>query len=90
MIDREDRIEARLRETLHPSQMQLINESHLHVGHAGAATGLGHFRLIIESERFANRSMLECHRIVYDALGELMQTDIHALTLQTRAPRPSP
>jgi len=83
--DREERIEARLRERLKPSFMQLLNESHLHVGHAGAATGLGHFSLLIESQQFANLSMLERHRLVYDALGDLMLTDIHALKIQARS-----
>jgi len=84
--ERESKITARLRECLQPTELELINESHLHVGHVGAQTGLGHFRLIIASKHFENRSMLERHRLIYDALGDLMQTDIHALTVIARTP----
>jgi BolA family transcriptional regulator, general stress-responsive regulator len=84
---RRERIEARLREAFAPTLIRLIDESHKHVGHVGAATGLGHFALEIESHAFAQRSLLERHRLIYDALGELMRTDIHALNIVARPPR---
>lgn len=67
----------------------LKDESHLHVGHAGAATGRGHFRLHIWSEKFRGLTPVARHRAVYAALGELMQTDIHALAIEARVPAPS-
>jgi BolA protein len=57
----------------------------LHVGHAGAKSG-GHFKLIIISEHFKNKSLIERHRIIYDALGALMKTEIHALSIKAYSP----
>ena len=67
-------------------ELEIIDESHHHVGHAGARDGRGHFRLHIVSQEFAGLTPLQCHRLVYAALGELMQTDIHALAIEARAP----
>ena len=68
-----------LNEALTPSELELIDESHLHVGHAGAKSGLGHFAVSISSPAFAGKNPLQRHRLIYDALGSMMQTDIHAL-----------
>ena len=75
-------MENRLTEALSPSHIEIHNESHKHVGHAGAKTGRGHFKLIIASPMFDGKSRIQCHRMVYDALGEMMETDIHALTIE--------
>lgn len=66
------------------AQIALEDESHLHAGHAGARSGRGHFRLRIVCAAFAGLSSIARHRAVYAALGELMQTDIHALSIDAR------
>lgn len=66
---------------LAPAELEVTDESHLHAGHAGARDGRGHFRVRIVSERFAGLPRLARHRLVYDAVGDLMQTDIHALAV---------
>ena len=65
-------IEQALRDALAPESLQVIDESHLHAGHAGAASG-GHYRVLIRSARFAGSSRIARHRLVYDALADLMQ-----------------
>lgn len=82
-------LEATIRErlaALAPSAFELIDESHLHAGHAGARSGGRHYRLSIVSEQFDGRRTMERHRIIYAALGDLMQRDIHALSIVARAP----
>lgn len=85
-MTRIEKIEAALRTALAPDALSVEDESHLHAGHAGAKTGLGHFAVTIVSARFRNANPLQRHRLVYDALGELMRTDIHALTLRAYTP----
>jgi BolA protein len=84
-MNRVDRIRAAL-QALQPEHLAIEDQSHEHAGHAGAATGRGHFRVEIVSAAFAGESAVARHRRVYAALGELMQTDIHALSLQAKAP----
>ena len=82
-------IETQMRErlaTLEPSSVEIGDDSALHAGHAGAAGGGGHFRLRIVSAKFARQGRVARHRLVYDALGTLMQHDIHALALTALAP----
>ena len=69
-----------------PADLELVDESHRHVGHAGVADGRGHFRVKIVSPRFDGLTLVARHRAVYEALGELMRTDIHALSIDARAP----
>ena len=69
-----------------PQALEVIDESHLHAGHAGAATGRGHFRVRLVAEAFKGMLLIHRHRAVYDALGGLMQTDIHALSIDAKAP----
>lgn len=85
-MNRIERICATLQAALQPSALDIEDESHLHAGHAGAATGRGHFRLRIVSTIFAGLSPVQRHRRVYEALGELMQTDIHALSITAKTP----
>jgi BolA protein len=80
------RIEARLREALRPVSLSLRDDSHLHAGHAGARSGRGHFHVEICSEAFRGLTPLARHRAVYAALGDMMETDIHALSMQLRTP----
>jgi BolA protein len=82
-------LSARIREhlsTLDPQSVELLDESGRHVGHAGAAAGGSHFRLVIVSPRFAGCDKLSRHRMVYAALGPLMHREIHALAIQALAP----
>ncbi|HUL92260.1 MAG TPA: BolA family protein [Burkholderiales bacterium] len=82
-------LSARIRErlsALDPQSVELLDESGRHVGHAGAAAGGSHFRLVIVSPRFAGLDQLERHRMVYTALGPLMHREIHALAIQAMAP----
>ncbi len=72
--------------TLAPIEIEIIDESHLHAGHAGARSGRGHYALRIRSAMFAGKNPIQRHRIVYEALGEMMQTDIHALSIKALAP----
>lgn len=81
-------MERRLNEALAPSRLSITDDSHEHVGHPGARDGRGHFTVEIESEAFRGRTPVARHRLVYDALGDLMQTDIHALAIRASTPGP--
>jgi BolA family transcriptional regulator, general stress-responsive regulator len=86
MNNRSERIRARLEETLAPEELSVEDESHLHAGHAGARSGRGHFRVRIVSQSFAGLNPLQRHRLVYEALGEIMHEEIHALGIEAYAP----
>ena len=77
-------IEAALRAQLNPSRLEVIDESHLHEGHAGAnGTGYGtHFRVRIAAPVFAGKSRVAQHRLVYDALQEFIDRGLHALAIE--------
>ena len=80
--------EALLRErlaTLNPQTIEIIDDSAEHAGHAGAKHG-GHYRLLIISAAFSGKATLARHRIVFDALGDLMHSKIHALSIQALSP----
>lgn len=81
-----DKIRAALEAAFAPAQISIRDDSHKHAGHPGARDGRGHFDVTIVSEAFAGMSPLQRHRAVYQALGDLMLTDIHALSLQARTP----
>jgi BolA protein len=83
---RAERIRSRLQEALHVAQIELTDDSHLHAGHAGARDGRGHFRVRVVSDDFAGLTTLQRHQLVYRALGDLMQTDIHALGITALTP----
>ena len=80
------RIRQRLTDELAPLELEVEDQSHLHVGHAGARDGRGHFRVEIRSAAFAGLSRVARHRRVYVALGDMMQTDIHALSIRALTP----
>lgn len=84
-MTRLEKIQAALA-ALNPSQLEIEDESHLHAGHAGASTGLGHFRVRIVSAAFTGQPLIARHRMVYAAMGALMQTDVHALSIQAQVP----
>lgn len=79
------RIEAAL-QALAPVSVQVVDDSHRHAGHAGARDGRGHFSVDIVSAAFTGLAPLARHRRVYAALGDMMQTDIHALAIRARTP----
>ena len=74
-------IEALLRAALAPTHLNVHDDSAAHAGHAGAASGGGHYNVLIVSERFAGHSRVTRHRMVYDALRELFPSQIHALAV---------
>ena len=77
---------ARLRTALAPTHIELEDDSHKHAGHPGARAGGGHFTVRVVSERFSGLDRLARHRAVYDALGDLMGREIHALSAETFTP----
>jgi BolA protein len=82
-----DAIRARLAAALAPSRLDLTDESAHHAGHAGARPeGESHFRLLIVTAAFVGKSRLERQRMVFAALGDLMQTDVHALSITALTP----
>lgn len=83
---RPERIRAMLTEALAPSVLELADESALHAGHAGAASGGGHYRLRIVSDKFEGLKLVMRHRLVYDAVHTMMHTEIHALAITALAP----
>jgi BolA protein len=86
MTVRSEQIEQQLRSHLRVARMFIEDESALHAGHEGAKSGGGHFRLRIISPDFTGLSRVQRHRLVYDALHELMVRDIHALAIDARSP----
>ena len=82
---RVERIRTVVQDALHPVLLEIRDDSAAHIGHAGGG-GKGHFKLVIVSELFSGKSLLQRHRLVHDALAALMDSDIHALVLSTRAP----
>jgi len=86
MADRIIMIRERLEKALSPQQIDIIDESQQHAGHAGAASGGGHFSVTIVSEKFNGLSTIERHRQIYLAVDDLMRTEIHALSIKALTP----
>lgn len=86
MTERVGTIEKLLTVAFSPSEILVKDQSHLHAGHAGAQEGKGHFDVRIVSEEFAGQNRINRHRMVYDALGSFMQSDIHALRINAISP----
>ena len=84
--DRIRRIRACLQAQFDPLELDIEDESQHHAGHAGAAGGMGHFRVRIVSALFGGLSAVARHRKVYAALGDLLTTDVHAVAIDARAP----
>ena len=87
MSDRVERIRSTLDAALTPAELNVRDDSHKHVGHAGAQDGRGHFHVRIVSAAFAGLAPLARHRAVYAALESMMTTDIHALAIDASAPQ---
>ena len=84
--NRVERIREQLQQALATDRIELIDDSHLHAGHAGAREGKGHFRVRIVSPRFMGLRTLQRHQLVYRSLEDLMQSDIHALSIVALTP----
>jgi len=85
-MTRVERLRAALEHAFRPSLLEVVDQSHRHAGHAGAADGRGHFDVRIVSEAFRGRTPLARHRAVYAAVGAMMETDVHALSIDAVAP----
>lgn len=80
-------IKARLQEALEPTELNIVDDSHLHEGHEGAQeSGGGHYNIQVVSNHFTDKSAIERHRMIYMALGDAMGTDIHALSINAQTP----
>lgn len=87
MITRAQKIQQALDGALRPSKLELYDDSQSHAGHVGAKeSGGGHFYATIVSSVFTGKTPVQRHRLVYDALGEMMRTDIHALSIKAFTP----
>ena len=86
---RAERLAERL-QALEPDHLEVVDDSHRHAGHAGAADGRGHFTVFVVSKHFAGQNTLRRHRLVYEAVGDMMITDIHALSIEALAPGEAP
>ncbi len=84
--DRVAMIEQLLAAAFEPIEMLVKDQSHLHAGHAGARSGKGHFDVKIVSDKFAGQNRIARHRMVYDALGSFIDSDIHALSINAISP----
>ena len=84
--DRVARIRAELESAFNPTELLVKDQSHLHAGHEGARDGKGHFDVTIVSPAFEGRNRIQRHRMVYDSLSRLIETDIHALRIKALTP----
>ncbi len=85
-VTRAQRLRERLESRFAPAQLTVVDESHLHEGHVGAAGGQSHFRIRIVAEAFRGISSVARHRLIYAAVEDLMKSDIHALAIDALAP----
>ena len=83
---RSHRIQARLETRFAPARVTVRDDSSRHAGHAGARGGAGHFAVRIESDAFRGRDRLQRHRMVYEALADMLPADIHALNIEAISP----
>jgi BolA family transcriptional regulator, general stress-responsive regulator len=84
--DRVQRIREKLITALEATLVEVIDDSHLHAGHAGATDGKGHYTVRLVSSRFINLRPMARHQLVYQAVAEMMHTEIHALSIIALAP----
>jgi BolA protein len=87
MVSMKQRIEQKLRNAFEPESLNVVDESHLHAGHAGARPGgETHFRVTLASKAFAGKSRVDRHRMVNSALAEELAVSVHALAIHAAAP----
>lgn len=79
-------IKQKLNETLQPELIEIIDDSAAHAGHAGAKQGAGHYNVTIVAEIFEGKTLVQRHQLIYQALGDLMKTEIHALGINALTP----
>ena len=84
---RVDMIREKLTTAFSPSQLDIVDDSHKHAGHEGAKAGGGHFNVLIVATAFEGKSLLQRHRMVYEAMGDAMKSDIHALSIKAHTPQ---
>jgi BolA protein len=84
--ERVEMIRERLTNNLHPTELDIVDESARHAGHAGAASGGGHFIVNISASIFKDKTLIQRHRLVYDAVDDIMHSEIHALSIQAKTP----
>jgi BolA protein len=84
--ERIEKIRTLLEQAFQPTRLEIDDQSHLHAGHAGARDGKGHFQVTIVADAFSGKPLIKRHRLVYDALGDLLKTDIHALIINASPP----
>ena len=82
---RVERIRTVVQDAFRPVRLEIRDDSAAHAGHAGGG-GKGHFRLLIVSEQFSGRTLLQRHRLVHEVLAGLLESDIHALVLNAKSP----
>ena len=82
MSTRADIIRQRLVEAFNPESLELVDESARHAGHTGNKAGGGHYLVTIVSDEFSGKSTIQRHRMVYEALGDMMKSEIHALSIK--------
>ena len=87
--ERVEMIRERLTNNLHPTELDIVDESARHAGHAGAASGGGHFIVNIVATAFNDKTLIQRHRLVYDAVDDIMHREIHALSIQAKTPEES-
>ncbi len=85
-MTRDDVLRQRIEQALAPEHLELSDESGAHAGHPGAAGGAGHYRVVVVSARFAGADALARHRLVYDAVGDLIPSEVHALAISAYTP----
>ena len=85
-MNRVERIRISLEQAFSPEHIDIEDDSAAHAGHAGARDGKGHFNVVIVSHEFNGKSLIQRHRMVYKALSDLLDTDIHALSIQAFTP----
>ena len=83
---RPERIRLQITQALQPDLLEIVDDSHLHAGHAGARDGKGHFSVRVVASAFIGLRPMARHQLVYRAVAELMHTDIHALSIVALAP----
>ncbi|HQU15353.1 MAG: BolA family transcriptional regulator [Chromatiales bacterium 21-64-14] len=84
--DRVNLLQERIRAALSPAALEIVDDSHRHAGHEGAKSGGGHYNVRIVSEAFRGKALLERHRLVYAAVGDAMNREVHALSIQAQTP----
>ncbi len=85
-MDRIGLVRERLTAALAPDALEVVDESHLHAGHAGARSGGGHFAVTIVSAKFRGENTVARHRMIYAALGDAMGDQVHALSISAHSP----